>query len=146
MSVARPQRQTQNAIVKSYVVATSQTVTVGKTVKLASDTTIQDAGAASDLEIGICLESTDANASGVVAAGYTVNVVLLGHAIVPMLVGTGDSTRSKKQKVASDGITDSATGGGGTTAAECVGIALESGVAGDFIGVLIGGANSRVTA
>jgi predicted RecA/RadA family phage recombinase len=142
----RPQRQTQHALKRYYTVAASQTCTVGKTVKLASDTTVQDAGAGSDLEIGICMESSDANASGVVAAGFQVEILLLGHAVVPMLVGTGASTRSKKQVVVSDGITDAAASGGGTTAVECIGIALESGVAGDLIGVLVGGANSRVSA
>lgn len=141
----RPQRQTQNALIKSYKVAAAQTVTVGKTVKLASDTTVQDSGTG-DLEIGICLESADANASGVVAAGITVSVLMLGHAIVPMLVGTGNSTRSTKQVVVADGITDAAANGGGTTSVKCVGIALESGAAADMIGVLISGPNSRVSA
>lgn len=143
----RALKQLNNAIIRPYTVAASQTVTLGKTVKFAtgSESTIQDAGAGSDGEIGVAYNCDDGS-TGVIAAGKVVNVILLGDRIVPMLVGTGGTTAGKKQVVVSDGITDAAANGGGTTAVECVGIALQTGVVGDMVGVLQAGANSRVSA
>lgn len=142
----RAHRHLSFAVIKVYNVATSQTVTIGKTCKFAtgSETDVQDAGAGSDGEIGTVLSCTDGS-TGVIAAGKQVEVALLGNQIVPMLVGTGGTTAGKKQVVVSDGITDAAANGGGTTAVETVGIALQAGVAGDVVGVLQGGANSRVS-
>lgn len=146
-TAARAIKQTQNALVRPYIVDATQTVTVGMTVIFSTDEFhVKGAGGASDLEIGICLPSPDANASGVVAAGKTVEIAMLGWMIIPMVVGTGNCTAGKKQVIVATGITDAAASGGGTTAVECVGIALQTGVANDIIGVLIGGPNSRVSA
>lgn len=150
-------KQIQNALVRSHVVAASQTVTLGKTVVFASATTytIQDSAGASDIEFGIAYacdpragtaSGLGADANGVCNAGSTVEVILLGLNIVPMLVGTGGTTAGKKQVVVATGITDVAANGGGTTAVECIGIAYQSGVAGDVVGVITAGPNSRVSA
>jgi hypothetical protein len=140
----RAHKVLQCPVIRPYTVAASQTVTVGKTAKFASaDNEVQDAGAASDLAIGVVLPNALANSSGVVAAGVVVEVIH-PFPIVPMKVGTGGATRGKKQKVVSDGVTDGAANGGGTTASELIGIAMQTGVVGDEIGVgLI--ISSRVT-
>lgn len=113
----------------TFTVAASQVVTKGKVVKFASaDTDVQDAAAGDDNIIGIALES------GV--AGARVQIFLPGG-VIPMLVGTGGSTRGKKQIVVSDGITDApAQSTAGTTNNVIVGIAVQTGVAVDMIGVI----------
>lgn len=135
----RPLKKLDFAHTLTLTVETGETVTAGKTVIPGSaDNTCKDPGAASDLVIGVALGTP----GEVFTAGAKVQVVLFAP-IVPMVVGTGGSTRGKKQVVVSDGITDAAANGGGTTAVECIGVAMQSGVAGDHIGVaaLI---NSRV--
>jgi len=143
---ARALKQLQYSVIRVYPVAASQTVTLGKTVAFGTgETDIQDAGAASDSEIGVALACTDGS-TGVITAGKFIEVAMFGHQVLPMLVGTGGTTAGKKQIVVADGITDSPALGGGTVARECVGIALQAGVAGDIVGVLNGGPNSRVSA
>jgi hypothetical protein len=124
----RPNTYIVHGYIRPYTVASGQTVTLGKTVKFGStDNEIQDAGANSDLAIGV------ARKSGV--AGDVVEVVHPFTVVVPMLVGTGGTTRGAKQKVVSDGITDADTNGGGTTSIISEGIALQSGVIGDLVSV-----------
>lgn len=129
---ARANRHLEFAYIRPYTVETGQTVTAGKSVIFGSgDNTVQDSGGASDLIIGVARGA----AGTTYAAGATVEVVHPFTVVVPMLVGTGGSTRGKKQKVVSDGITDANTLGGGSTAIYSVGVALQSGVVGDLIGV-----------
>lgn len=138
-------KQLQFSILRPYPVAAGQTVTIGKTVKFGTgETDIQDAGVV-DLEIGVAVSCTDGS-TGVITAGKVVEVAMSGHQIVPMLVGTGGATAGKKAVVVADGVTDAAATGGGTVAVECVGIFVQAGVAGDVVGVLNGGPNSRVSA
>lgn len=141
-------RQYQFGIIRSYSIEPGQQVVVGKTCKFgasaanglpAGEATVQDAGAASDIAIGIVRPHPKAVAGVVTAASLNANdqveVLLPFNAIEAMLVGTGGTTAGKKQKVVSDGITDAPANGGGTTDVEIVGIALQSGVAGDYVGV-----------
>lgn len=128
---ARANRHLEFAYIRPYTVETGQTVVGGKPVKFgSSDTTVQDSGAASDLMIGVAR-----NPGTTYTAGQTVEVVHPFTVVVPMVVGTGGSTRGLKQKVVSDGITDVATLGGATTPIYSIGIAMQSGVAGDYVGV-----------
>ena len=126
----------QNALVRPFTVASGQAVTLGKPVKFASaDTEVLNAAATTDDVIGIALETG--------AAGAQVRVALLGVAIARVLVGTGGATRGAKAKWVSDGIAD-ATVGGGTTKVVFPGLFMQSGVAGDYVGLLIGGAGAGV--
>lgn len=152
----RASQQLQYGIIRTYVVAATKTVTVGKTVKFTDATvtppTIEDAGSASDIAFGVVIKNnTPVNSSGIstastigtsVAAAGIVEVALYGNMIAKMLCGTGGSTAGKKQKVVSDGVTDVGTAGF-TTDVESVGIALETAVVGDAVSVLSGGINSR---
>lgn len=129
------------AHIETYTVAAGQTCTAGKTVKHSgADDQIQDAGANSDLAIGVALGTPGT----VYAAAAKVQVALMAP-VVPMLVGTGGTTRGKKQKVVADGVTDAIANGGGTTDVQLAGIAMQSGVAGDYVGVLQN-VHARVTA
>lgn len=137
---ARAHRNYAFAIIRAYTIEAGQQVVVGKTCKFGtSDGTIQDAGANSDLAIGVVRPHPKAVNGVITAASLNANdVVEVLHpfnAIEAMLVGTGGTTRGKKQVVVADGITDAAPTGGGTTAVEVVGIALQTGVALDLVGV-----------
>lgn len=126
----RPVDIRSKALTKTYKVATSQTVTKGMGVIFASaDTDIQVAGA-NGIAIGIALES------GV--AGDKINVALFGHAIVTVLVGTGGATRGLYAVAVSDGYANQ-TLGGGTTVKYIAGQFLQTGVATEHVGMLVGG-------
>ncbi len=104
----------------------------GKEVKFGSDDlTITAAGTNDVLAIGT-LERA------VTAAGKAAAVVLYGHAIVPVIVGTGGATRGKDAITAADGFTDAPTNGTGTVSNAIKGKFMQSGVAGDEVGLLIG--------
>jgi hypothetical protein len=121
-----------NAYIRPYTVASGQSAYAGQSVIFGStDTEVQDSGGASDLIVGVCMGPPGTT----YAAGDTVQVLHPFAAVARMKVGTGDSTRGKKQKVVSTGVTDADTNGGGTNPIYSVGVALQSGVAGDYIGV-----------
>ncbi len=125
-------RHEQYGYIRPYTVASGETATVGKTVIFgATDLEVKDPGAASDLVIGVVRGKTGT----VYTAGQVCEVIHPFTVVVAMKVGTAGSTRGKKQVVVSDGITDAATLGGGSTAVSSVGICLQSGVAGDMVGV-----------
>lgn len=129
-------RHTQNALILHYTVATGDTATEGEAVKLDSDTTIDDCDAASDLAIGVALASGD--------AGDIVPVAMFGHAVIPVLAGTGGATRGNKAILAADGFTDAAAhDSDGTGNASIYGVFLQSKDAGEKVGLLIGGTSNR---
>lgn len=123
-----------NALIRTFIVKSGVTTVAGLRVKFDStDDSIDNAGTADDTAFGTALEAKTGNAGGTVMC----QVALDGHMIVEMKVGTGGATRGKKQKYLSgDGVTDAATNGGGTTTEIIVGIAMNSGVAADMIGVM----------
>jgi len=120
----------KNSIIKTYRVKSGTTTVAGKRVKFGTaDDEVDNAAAGDDLAFGT------ARAAVVGDGSKTVEVILDCHQLVPMLVGTGGCTRGVRQKYVSDGITDATTNGGGTTAEAIVGIAMQTGVAGDVVGV-----------
>jgi len=123
--------------VDTIVVASAKTVTKGKPIKHSgADHEAENAAAITDLAIGIALESG--------TAGQTVRYVRLGSkAIVPALVGTGGATRGQGAVYVADGVTDQATGGG-TNLFCCLGQFMQSGVAGDYVGLNLGMAGFSV--
>lgn len=118
-----------NALRRQFTVAAGQTVTEFRRVKLAAEGTVQHCGA-NELGIGT------AEYGG--AAGEDIVVILDGHAVVPMKVGTGGVTFNKYVKPVADGVAD-ITVADGTTPTYASGLALQSGVLGDVVGVMIGG-------
>lgn len=126
-----------NAIIRTYIVKSGTTTAVGKRVKFdTSDGSIDNAGANEDLAIGTALEV-------VVGDGVKlVQVALDFHAIVPMLVGTGGATRGTYAVMVADGVANAAASGV-TNARPICGKFLQTGVAGDIVGV--GLMNTRIT-
>lgn len=117
------------AHVATMTVAASQTTTAGRVQKFAAaDNQVQDSTATDDNIVGIALDSG--------TGGQRVRVLLPGP-IVPMVVGTGGTTRGKKQIMAANGITDApAHQSNGATNNIIVAVAFESGVAGDLVGAI----------
>lgn len=117
------------ALVKTAIVGTS--CTKGKALKVTADEPMT----MTDCSVG---ESADAIALETqTTAGKPCQVVMLaGACIIKVLVGTGGATRGKYAKVVSDGLTDVGTLGGGTTLAEVVGKFLQSGAAGEYVGMI----------
>lgn len=126
---ARALKKLDFAPIMTFKVAAGQAATRGRPVILSgSDNEIATAGANSDLVVGIPLESA--------VAGSECQVVLVGP-VVPTLVGAGGSTRGTKQVLVADGVTDCAAhDSSGATDNAVVGIAMQSGVAGDMIGMI----------
>lgn len=69
------------------------------------------------------------------AAAARVDVALSG--VVPVLVGTGGATQGEFAIATADGFTNQ-TLGGGTTVKHIAGKFLQTGVAGDYVGLVIG--------
>ena len=65
----------------------------------------------------------------------TTVVLLAGACIVPVKVGTGGATRGQHAVAVSNGFTD-ITPGGGTVAKYTNGVFMQTGVAGDFVGMI----------
>jgi hypothetical protein len=115
--------------IKSYTVAAGQTATRGYMAVLASDTTVQDGGASSDLGIGVFRHTA--------AAAARVEVYLFAP-IVDVEVGTGGCTRGTKAIHVADGFTDApAHDSSGGTDNAIYGVFTESGAAGDVRGMML---------
>ena len=127
----------KNAIVKTYSIKSGTALVNGNRVRFgASDTEVDlTSGVGDDTCIGTASIPSGTTLTGNAAGSVLVQVVLDFVAIVPMLVGTDGSTRGLKQVNAANGITDAPTNGGGTTSRPLQGVALQSGVVGDLIGV-----------
>jgi hypothetical protein len=128
---ARSYEILQYATIRPYTVAGSQAATKGFAVKHSGgDEAIQNMAAVGDNCIGIALED------GVALA--QVRVALFGNGIAKAKVGTGGATRGAPAKYAANGLTD-ATVGGATTKLTVLGQFMQTGVAGDYVGVNLGG-------
>jgi hypothetical protein len=123
----------ERLLIKTRTVETGQTVAVGRVVKDGN----------TDYEV----QHTDdgVGAIGVVialgllagAAGDKVQIAYLsGAGVIPVKVGTGGATRGKPAKCVADGVTDAAPSITTPAAAELVGFFTQSGVAGDFVGMV----------
>jgi hypothetical protein len=123
-------RKTDFLTTMRFRVAASQTATKGKPVLLSgADNEIDDAGADSDLAVGVALETK--------AAGVDCDVALFGP-VVPVLVGTGGATRGKKGAIVADGFADApAHNSDGTGNQAIYVIFMQSGVAGDLVGAML---------
>lgn len=114
--------------IKTFTVAAGQAATEGRPLSFAaSDEEVQTTAAAAAVTCGIALETK--------AAGERVQV-LVGEGVVKVKVGTGGATRGLYGVVVADGVTNSGTLGGGTTLKNIVGRFLQTGVAGDVVGLV----------
>lgn len=120
----------QRSLIRKYTVQSAGTVTKGMGVKLGTlETDVLNAGA-NEKAIGIALES------GV--AGAIVEIAMLGFSIEPVLVGTNGAAHGEHAIMEADGFT-SQTLGGGNTVRYIEGVFLQTGVAGDYVGLLLTG-------
>ena len=134
----RPTVQAQNLVTMKYAVASGQAVTKGYAVVFSgSDTEIDNAGADSDLAIGVALEDG--------AAGELVDVALFAYAVVEAEAGTGGVTRGAKHVLVADGFTNATADNGATTPTPTYGFALQSASAGEKFGLALAGVANRTT-
>lgn len=118
------------AIIDTFTVAASKTATLGKRVRFAAaDDQIQDCVLGED-GIGIAMSSA--------GAGSQVGVLLDGHAIAKVLVGTGGASRGKHAVMITDGFTD-LVNANPTEVQYPAGKFMQTGVVGDYVGLLIQG-------
>jgi len=124
----------KNTLIKRYAVKNTSVITAGSRVRFGATDIEVDAtsGANDDTCFGTALEGGTGNAGGTVL----IDVALDGHQIVAMTVGTGGSTRGLKQVQAANGVTDAPANADGTVVHTSIGIAMQTGVAGDLIGVM----------
>lgn len=114
--------------IKTFTVAAGQAATEGRPVSFASaDEEVQTTAAGAAVTCGIALETK--------AAGERVQV-LIGEGVVKVKVGTGGATRGLYAVVVADGVTNSGTLGGGSVLKNLVGRFLQTGVAGDVVGLI----------
>jgi hypothetical protein len=99
-----------------------------------ADTAVKNAGAGSALAIGIAL--TEVSASDLAAGKTQITILLFGWP-VEVTVGTGGATRGKALELVADGMADAPANGGGSTPHAIYGIAMQSGVATDRIGMML---------
>ncbi len=131
----RADRDLKHALIVTRTVETGTTVTQYQVVKDGNaDKEVQPAGAG---ELGMGIVIALGPLAG--AAGDKVQVALLaGACIIPTKVGTGGTTRGLLQQVVADGVTNVTPNGAPTTGVlvGAVGIATQSGVAGDIVGII----------
>lgn len=131
----RAQQMLEHSNIKSFTVVTSN-VTAGQAVKQSgADLSVVGIGAVTDFAIGIAIEDA--------VVGAMVRVALWGTGIAKVKVGTGGATRGNPAKYAANGLTNG-TVGGATTAIFFCGQFLESGVAGDLVGLNLAAAGFSV--
>jgi len=130
-SPLRVSEQLDHALLRSFEHASMPAFAKGAEVKFGSDDQLLAAAGTGDiLAIGITHKAN--------AAGRPAHVIMYGHAVVTALVGTGGATRGVCAKGVADGFTDAATNGGGTTSQIIKGQFLQTGVAGDYVEMMIG--------
>lgn len=118
---------TSRVLKKKFTVQAAGTVTKGMSVKLGTlATECLDAGA-NGKAVGIALTSQ--------VAGESVTVALFGD-VIQVLVGTGGATHGEHAIRVADGYTNQ-TLGGGTTVKYIEGIFLQTGVAADYVGLML---------
>lgn len=131
----------KNTTIITRNVASGQTATEGYlAIHSGADDEVDDGGASSDLGIGVFLDTVSSSATDRAA-----RIALLDGGIIPVKVGTGGATRGKKAKMVSDGFTDAtAHDSDGTGNESTYGYFMQSGVAGDFVGMVPAVANRGV--
>jgi hypothetical protein len=131
----RATRDLSNArIVKMRVQAAAATVAIGRTVKagtLDNDCLLVAAG---ELGYGVCIAHLDSLVGA--AGGFITVAVLAGACVIPVKVGTGGATFGALLQTVADGVTNVTPVAAGTTLVWAHGFAVETGVAGDLIGMI----------
>jgi hypothetical protein len=125
----RPLDNSSRACIHTFLVQSGATITKGYPVALGTLASEIVNGGANGKGVGIALSSSS-------TAGEAVDVAMFGP-IVPVKVGTGGATHGEHAIQTADGFTNQ-TLGGGTTVKYIAGVFMETGVAGDFVGLMVG--------
>jgi len=127
-------RKFEFAQIIAFTVEAAGTATVGRLASFgASDTTVQDTVAAADDAIGVFLTGG--------TAGDRVDLALFGPSVA-VVVGVGGATRGSKAINVATGMTDApAHDSSGATDNQIYGIFMQSGLAGDTVGMQITASN-----
>lgn len=139
-------RKLNYATIGNYDVTAGQTVTVGFAVTMDSDTTVRNAagGIDNDLIVGVA----HTGGTSVVAGDANVDVFLFAP-VVPVVVGAGGTaTRGTKAiwNAAGNGFTNAAAANpGGANDEQSYGVFLQSGTAGDIVGMMMGMTYRQIT-
>ncbi len=127
----RPHERLEKALIMSFADDNQPAFTKGAEVKFnGSDTLLQAASTNDVAAIGIVVQAN--------AAGRPAHVCMYGDKVIPVVVGTGGASRGVDAVTVADGFTDAAANGGGTTSQIIKGKFLQSGSAGDLVGLMIG--------
>lgn len=127
-----PHSTPERSLIRPYKVPAGKTVTEGFRVKFSgADDLVENCGAGED-GFAVALETVVGSAS---LPG--VRLSLEGHTITPVKVGTGGATRGLYAVPVADGWTDRAIADG-VNPRYLGGKFLQSGVAGDIVGMLQG--------
>lgn len=121
-----------NSLHDVFGVPATKTATEGQRVKFSgADNLVENCGA-NEAGIGIAQATVVGSASN-----PPVEVILDGYAVERVKVGTGGATRGLYAKSTADGFTDQAIADG-TTPRFIAGMFMQSGVVGDYVGMLLG--------
>jgi hypothetical protein len=118
----------EHGIIRPFLVAAASTATRGLCGTFTAEKTARDATAGENASV-LFLETK--------AAGEYVQGLLLNSGAVGIMKASGTVTAGQYLKVGSDGV-ENVTLGGGSTVAYVVGKALQTGVDGDYVGVMTG--------
>jgi len=123
----------ERLLIKTRTVETGQTVAVGRVVKDGNaDGEVQHtADGVGAIGVVIALGTLSGVATDKVQIAY-----LAGAGVISVKVGTGGATRGLPAKCVSDGVTDAALTVTTPVAADVVGYFTQTGVAGDFVGMV----------
>ena len=135
MITKRPREMLGNALVYQFESGCATAVAEGAEVKFgADDDTVAAVSANDPLAIGLCRK---AYTTAMATAGKPIEVILYGNAIKVVTVGTGGATRGVDATTVADGFTNAATNGAGTVSQITKGKFMQTGVAGDDVGLLL---------
>lgn len=136
----RPHERMEHALVMTFNDASMPAFSKGDEVKFdSSDTLLAETTNSDAAAIGVVVQAN--------AATRPVSVAMYGSpAVIPVLVGTGGATRGAFAVKTTDGFTNAATVGGGTTVQYIRGQFTQTGVVGDTVGLNIGVNPSSVKA
>lgn len=130
MSTALRKREHTTFMV--FDVAVGDVTYDGRAVVFTDAYTVEDAGGATDLAIGIARETL------AISTAIQRCEVTLFAPVEPVDVGTGGATRGTKAVLVSDGFTDAATHDSDGTGNESnYGIFMQSGTAGQKVGLML---------
>lgn len=131
-------RKLNYATIGNFDVTAGQTVTVGYAVTMDSDTTVRNAAGGIDKDDIIGIAHT--GGTSVVAGDANVDVFLFAP-VVPVVIGAGGTaTRGNKAiwNAAGNGFTNAAAANpGGANDEQAYGVFLQSGTAGDVVGMML---------